>query len=266
MTQTVPLLAADEGPPVTVVNAEGPSAFLLVCDHAGNAIPRSMNALGLDASERERHIAWDIGIAGVCRTLADRLQATLIRQNYSRLVIDCNRPPGVPTSIPAVSDGTRVPGNADLAPADRIARQNEIFAPYHARIAAELDLRQAAGRPTVLISMHSFTPVFGGVRRPWQVGLLYHRDSRLAHALLAILRADPALTVGDNEPYAVSDATDWTIPVHGERRGILHVGIEIRQDLIAQPEGQSEWGVRMASILPRALASCTGDGVVPPLP
>ena len=167
----------------------------------------------------------------------------------------------MPTSIPAVSDGTRVPGNADLGAADMTARPSEIFAPDHVRISAELDRRQMEGRPTIHISMHSFTPVFGGVKRPWQVGLLYHRDSRLAHAKLATLRTDPVLTVGDNEPYAVSDATDWTIPVHGEQRRILHVGIEIRQDLITQPEGQSEWGARMAAILPRALALCSGGGV-----
>ncbi|WP_234054035.1 MULTISPECIES: N-formylglutamate amidohydrolase [unclassified Xanthobacter] len=253
------LLVADDVPPVSVFNADGNSAFLIVADHAGNAFPRALGKLGIDAPDQERHIAWDIGIGGVCRTLADLLHATFIRQNYSRLVIDCNRPQGAPDSIPPASDGTSVPGNAGLSPAERAARKAAIFDPYHACIATELDRRQAASRPTVLIAMHSFTPVFRGVERPWHVGMLYHRDARFARALLARLRQDPGLVVGDNEPYAVSDATDWTIPHHGERRDILHVGIEIRQDLIAQPQGQLEWAERMATALPHALAACAEE-------
>ncbi|MFG1344905.1 N-formylglutamate amidohydrolase [Xanthobacter autotrophicus DSM 431] len=256
MDRTFPLLAAGDMPPVSVINADGGSAFLIVADHAGNAFPRALDTLGLTAVDRARHIAWDIGIAGACHRLADILHATLIQQNYSRLVIDCNRPPGVPDSIPEASDGTPVPGNRGLDAAARSARTGEIFQPYHARIAAELDRRQAARRPTVLVAMHSFTPVFSGVRRPWHVGVLYHRDARFAGALLATLRRDRDLVVGDNEPYSVSDATDWTIPEHGERRGLLHVGIEIRQDLLAHPQGQAEWGARIAAMLPQALANC----------
>lgn len=259
VTLTSSLLAADDVPSVSVFNADGSSAFLIVADHAGNAFPRALGKLGIDAPDQERHIAWDIGIGGVCRTLSGLLRATFIRQNYSRLVIDCNRPQGAPDSIPPVSDGTSVPGNAGLSPAERTARKAEIFDPYHASIAAELDRRQAASRPTVLIAMHSFTPVFRGVARPWHVGMLYHRDARLARALLATLRQDPDLVVGDNEPYAVSDATDWTIPHHGARRGILHVGIEIRQDLIAEPQGRLEWAERMATALPHALAECAAE-------
>ncbi|WP_454917071.1 N-formylglutamate amidohydrolase [Xanthobacter sediminis] len=259
MNGTSSLLAADDMPPVSVFNAAGGSAFLIVADHAGNTFPRSMNGLGLDAADRERHIAWDLGIAGASRSLADLLHATFIQQNYSRLVIDCNRPPGTPQSIPEVSDGTLVAGNRALHPAARLAREREIFGPYHRCIAAELDRRQAAGAPAVLIAMHSFTPVFDGVKRPWHVGVLHHRDSRLARAVLAQLRRTGDLTVGDNEPYDVGDATDWTIPVHGERRGILHVGIEIRQDLLARAEDQTAWGARIAAMLPLALAQCTAE-------
>ncbi|HJU38738.1 MAG TPA: N-formylglutamate amidohydrolase, partial [Tahibacter sp.] len=122
-----------------------------------------------------------------------------------------------------------------------------IFAPYHARIAAELDRRRALGLPVVLVSMHSFTPVYAGVARPWQVGLLYHRDARLAHALIARIRAERRWTVGDNEPYSVSDGTDYAIPVHGERRGLVHAEIEIRQDLIESEAGQAEWGDHFAT-------------------
>lgn len=256
------LLAADDMPPVTVLNADGRSAFLIVADHAGNAIPRPLGTLGLAPADRVRHIAWDVGIAGVCHVLSDLLDATLIQQNYSRLVIDCNRPLGSAQSIPRTSDGTSVPGNLALGAAERDAREAQIFAPYHARIASELDRRQARGVPPILIAMHSFTPVFAGYARPWHVGLLHQRDSRLARALLPLLRAEDALVVGDNQPYDVSDETDWTIPQHGERHGLLHVGIEIRQDLIARPEDQHRWAERLASVLTRAVQHCAA-GVVP---
>lgn len=260
MSARVSLLTADDVPPLTVINPEGRSAFLLVADHAGNRLPRSVGMLGLSAMDRERHIAWDIGIAGVCQALSDLLDATLIQQNYSRLLIDCNRPLGAAQSIPVESDATPVPGNQGLGAEERRARESEIFLPYHGRIAAELDRRQAAGGPVILISMHSFTPVFAGFVRPWHAGLLHHRDSRFAEALLPLLRADAALTVGDNEPYAVSDATDWTIPEHGERRGIPHVGIEIRQDLVARPDGQREWAQRLAPLFRAAAARLEDAG------
>lgn len=260
VSEAFSLLAADDVPPVSVFNASGESVFLIVADHAGNTFPRAMGSLGLDVADRERHIAWDLGIAGVCRSLSDLLDAMLIQQNYSRLVIDCNRPPGVPQSIPEASDGTLVPGNQGLDTVARRAREAGVFHPYHAHIAAELNRRQGTGRPVALIAMHSFTPVFGGMQRPWHVGALHHRDSRLASALLDVLRREDGLTVGDNEPYDVGDATDWTIPVHGERRGILHVGIEIRQDLIARPEDQVAWAARLAAVLPLALTECAvGD-------
>jgi predicted N-formylglutamate amidohydrolase len=246
------LLIAGDPPPVAVYNGEGPSPFLLVADHAGNIFPRGLGRLGISAAEAERHIALDIGIAGVGRILADAFGATLIRQNYSRLVIDCNRPPGAATSIPVVSELTPIPGNAGLSAAQRAAREQEIFRPYHDAIAARLDRRRAANAPSALVALHSFTPVFKGDARPWHAALLYHRDPRLAHALLALLRNESGLHVGDNEPYFVSDETDHTIPVHGERRGIPHALIEIRQDLITEEKGQREWAMRLAAILPQA--------------
>jgi predicted N-formylglutamate amidohydrolase len=246
------LLAAEDPPPVTRHNGDSRSPFLLVADHAGNIFPRALGRLGISETEAERHIALDIGIAGVGRLLADALGAALIRQNYSRLVIDCNRPPGAPASIPEVSELTPIPGNSGLSAAARAAREREIFRPYHDAIAAELERRRAANAPGALIALHSFTPVFKGDARPWQAALLYHRDPRLARALLALLRNDSGLHVGDNEPYFVSDATDYTIPVHGERRNIPHALIEIRQDLIAEAKGQREWAQRLAAILPQA--------------
>jgi predicted N-formylglutamate amidohydrolase len=246
------VLAADEPAPVTVVNARGASPFLLVADHAGNLMPRALGRLGIAAAECERHIAWDIGIAGVGRLLADALDATLIQQNYSRLVIDCNRPPGAPTSIPEISEYTHVPGNVGLSEASKAARAREIFWPYHERIEAELDRRVQDRRPVVLIALHSFTPVFKGIARPWHAGVLYNRDPRFAHRLLALLNAEGDLVVGDNAPYTISDASDYTIPVHAERRGLQHVLIEIRQDLIGDESGQGGWARRLARLLPLA--------------
>jgi predicted N-formylglutamate amidohydrolase len=248
------LLAADEPAAVTVYNPGGSASFLLVVDHAGNRIPRALGGLGLTDAERTRHIGWDIGIAGLGRLLADALDATLIQQSYSRLVIDCNRPPGTAASIPAISELTAIPGNAALSEADRQAREREIFWPYHQRIETELAARRERNRATALIALHSFTPIFKGVSRPWHAALLYHRDPRLAQHLLALLREKEGLVVGDNEPYFVSDATDYTIPVHGERHGLPHALIEIRQDLIAQDGGQREWALRLARLLPQALA------------
>lgn len=246
------LLAADEPAPITVRNENGQSPFLIVVDHAGNLIPRALNRLGVPEAECERHIAWDIGIAAVSGFVADAIDATLVQQNYSRLVIDCNRTPGLDTSIPKISELTPIPGNIGLSDDGKGARVREIFRPYHDRIETELDRRREAGRPAALIAMHSFTPVFMGAARPWHAGVLYNRDRRFADLLLALLKREDGLFVGDNEPYSVSDLSDYTIPVHGERRGLIHVEIEIRQDLIGDEAGQRAWGALLACLLPKA--------------
>jgi len=246
------LLAADEPAPITVRNENGQSPFLIVVDHAGNAMPRAVGRLGVAEADCQRHIAWDIGAAAVSQFLADALDATLVQQNYSRLVIDCNRPPGLEDSIPQISESTPIPGNIGLSDDQKTARAREIFQPYHDRIAAELDWRLKAGRPTALIAMHSFTPVYGGAPRPWRAGVLYNRDPRLARILKALLEREDGVFVGDNEPYSVSDESDYTIPVHGERRNLPHVEVEIRQDLITDDRGQREWGARLARLLSQA--------------
>ncbi|RZA36510.1 MAG: N-formylglutamate amidohydrolase [Lysobacteraceae bacterium] len=251
------LLDADDAPAFTVHNAKGASPFVLIADHAGQRIPARLGDLGLPRQELDRHIGWDIGIAGVTERLSRKLDAFAILQTYSRLVIDCNRPLHAPGSIVTTSDGTVVPGNQRLDEEAKAARAMEIFAPYHARITQELDLRSAGAEPPVLIAMHSFTPVFAGFARPWHAGVLYHRDTRLAHALLHALRAEPRLDVGDNEPYAISDDSDFAIPVHGEQRGLLHVELEIRQDLIADEAGQEAWAERLARLLPPLLRNLT---------
>jgi predicted N-formylglutamate amidohydrolase len=246
------LLAPDEPSPVRILRLQGASNFLLAADHAGRLIPRALGTLGLDEVERGRHIAWDIGIAAVTETLALQLDATAILQAYSRLVIDCNRAPGHPTSIPTVSETTVIPGNEGLAAGDRAARKEAIFDPYHTALTRLLDAREAAGRRTVLVAMHSFTPVFKSVSRSVEVGVLYHHETRLSRLMLELLRGEGGIVVGANEPYAITDTSDYTVPVHGEGRGLEHVEIEIRQDLIAEPKGQTAWAQRMARLLTAA--------------
>jgi predicted N-formylglutamate amidohydrolase len=246
---TEPLLFADEPAACATLGAPNSLPFLLVCDHAGCRVPRRLGSLGLSDSELMRHIGWDIGAAGVVRDMAKRMGAFAILQTYSRLVIDCNRDPRVPTSIATISEDTPVPGNENLQPAERERRIAEIYRPYHDRIAAELDRRQAAGIPTLLVAIHSFTPVYRGVGRPWHVGMLYNRDPRLARAMMDLLEAEGGLVVGDNQPYSVSDESDYTIPVHAEKRGLPYGEIEIRQDLIADEAGQAEWAERLARLL-----------------
>ena len=249
------LLAHEDPPPFTVTREEGSSPFVIVADHAGKQMPQRLGQLGLANAECERHIAWDVGAGALACLMAEALDAVAIRQTYSRLVIDCNRTPGTASSILTVSELTAVPGNVALSESDRRARHDEVFKPYHARITQELDRRREAGRPTALISVHSFTPVFKATARRWHAGVLYHRDARLAHALLKLLNDEAGLVVGDNEPYSVSDESDYTIPVHGEQRGLHHVALEIRQDLITEEAGQRRWAALLARLLPRAYES-----------
>jgi predicted N-formylglutamate amidohydrolase len=254
-----PLIQPDEPDPVAIERSEGRSRFFVTVDHGGRLLPRALGDLGLPERERERHIAWDIGAAGVARRLARMLDATVVRQIYSRLVCDCNRPPEAPDFAPARSENTEIPGNRNLAAAELAMRRAAVWQPYHDRIAALLDARAAAGRLTVLVAMHSFTPVYNGASRPWQVGLLYNRDRRLADGLRKALADErlegQPLAVGDNEPYRLTDETDYTIPVHGERRGLLHIEIELRQDLIAEAVGQAAWAERMGRVLENATES-----------
>ena len=242
------LLGSEDVPPVHEDILKGRSPFLLTSDHYGRTIPRALGDLGLPESELERHIAWDIGIAGVANALSKHLDAHLIAQRYSRLVIDCNRPPDASSSIPRISEATVIPGNEGLAREAAEVRRRAVFDPYHRRIGEVIDRRLRDGIPTVLVSLHSFTPVYAGIARPWHIGTLYHRDTKLPPLLLKLLRDEPDLVAGDNEPYAVSDETDYTIPVHGEARGLMNSGVEIRQDLIADAAGQRQWAERLARI------------------
>jgi predicted N-formylglutamate amidohydrolase len=220
------LLTAADAAAFEVLEGTDASPWVFLCDHASRLIPARLGTLGLGEADLARHIAWDIGAAEVTRRLQAALGGFAILAGYSRLVIDLNRPPG---------------------------RRRELFEPYHARIEAELDRRAALGLPTVMVTVHSFTPVYAGFVRPWHAGVLYQRDARLAAVLLELLRAEGDLVVGDNEPYAVDDATDYAVVVHGERRGILHVELEMRLDLIEASDGQQAWAERLARVLPRAV-------------
>jgi len=248
------LLAPDEPPAFEVIEDQRGSPFLITCDHAGKRLPRALGSLGLPESELSRHIAWDLGAAQVARALARELGAFAILQTYSRLVIDCNRPLDVPSSIPLISEHTVIPGNHDLSAEQKAERARAIFQPYHERIVSEFERRARDGQPSALIAMHSFTPTFKGDSRPWHAGMLYNRDARLGLALGELLRRDGELLVGDNEPYSVNDLSDYGVVVYGEKRGIPHVEIEIRQDLLADEAGQEAWAKRLARLLPEACA------------
>lgn len=240
----MPLLDPDEPPAVETVNADGGGSAVLVCDHASNRVPRSLGTLGLDVDRLAEHIAWDPGAAEVARRLSAHLDAPLLLSAYSRLVIDCNRPLDSAQSIATQSAGVPVPGNGDLTPGDRAARIDACFSTYHDQIDRLLDRR--AQRPTALLSIHSFTPVLNGQSRPWQIGVSYWRDGRFAALIRGALVRSGDLTVGDNEPYPIEEAFDYTVPVHGEGRGLPSVMIEIRQDEIRSAAAAAHWAARLA--------------------
>jgi predicted N-formylglutamate amidohydrolase len=254
MSDPIPLLDDTDPPPFRVAEGAASSPFFIAADHAGRRIPRRLGSLGLSASELDTHIAWDIGIGGVSQHLAAHLDAFFIAQTYSRLVIDCNRPLSASTSIVERSEHTVVPGNAHVSAAEAEARALAIFHPYHDRIEAELERRELQGQRTIFLAMHSFTPRFKGFDRPWHVGVLYNREKRLALPLLDLLRRE-GLEVGDNQPYFVSDDTDYAIPRYGEGRGNLCVELELRQGLIAGEAQQARWGELLARVLREAVAA-----------
>jgi len=249
-----PLLGPGDPPPIELLEA-GAGPVLLVADHAGRAIPRRLGSLGLPAAALGLHIAHDIGIADLTRALRRRLDASGVMTGYSRLVIDCNRRLEDPTSIAQESDGVEVPGNRGLAPAERRRRAAAVFAPYHAAIAALLARRRQQRRPTVFVSMHSFTPRMNGVDRPWHLGVLWDKDARIAGPLLKRLRADGDLVVGDNEPYDARTGEGYTVEAHAARVGLPHVLLEIRQDLIAEPPAAERFADRLAPVLAPLVAA-----------
>lgn len=254
MTKELELRAPDEPAPVEILRPGAPSRFLLICDHASNRVPRALRDLGLDHAALARHIAWDIGAAAVTRGLSLRLDATAILTTASRLVADANRKPHDPGCTPAVSDGTPVPANTGLTEEQRAARVAAFHTPYHQAVGAEIDRREAAGELPIVIAVHSCTPVMQGFVRPWEIGVLWNEDDRLARPLIGALAAR-GLVVGDNQPYSGRDPHGYTLHVHAEPRGLAHVLFEVRQDLIDTQHGAERW----ADILAPALAARLAD-------
>lgn len=252
------LLQPGDPPPFQAVNPDGRAPLMLVCDHASDAIPRALDGLGVAARELQTHIAYDIGAAAVARRLSARFDAPLLLSGFSRLVIDCNRAPGVPTSIPPLSDAVPIPRNQALDAAGREARRVALFEPYHAAIAARLDAFAARGETPCFLAVHSCTPVFAGFRRPWHFGVLWNHDGRLAEPLIAELARDGEVCVGDNQPYSGRDGHGHTLPTHAEARGLPHATIEVRQDLIGTDAGIERWARRLGDALAIVLARLTG--------
>jgi predicted N-formylglutamate amidohydrolase len=248
------LLLAGDPPPFEVVNPDGAARLVLFSDHAGRAIPQQLGTLGLSQAELDQHIAWDIGIANLTRRLAAALDAPAVLAGYSRLVIDCNRRLDDPTSIAQESDRIPVPGNRGLSAEDRKARQEALFKPYHAAIAAVIARKRAAGPDPAILSLHSFTPKMNDFARPWHVGVLWNRDPRLPVPLMARLMQEAGLVVGDNEPYSGKDEHGYSVIVHAEKQGLPHGLIEMRQDLIGDDAGVARWSATLIRVLKDVLA------------
>ena len=239
-------------------NPDGRSPILFISDHHRNRVPVSLNNLGLPKAELARHIGYDIGISWIAEYLSDRFDAPLVHSNFSRLVIDCNRVPGTEGSMPEVADGTRVPGNIGLSPEDREQRRIKLFEPYHRAIRKRMTAMATDGRSPVVVALHSFTPMMQdkGTPRPWEIGIIWNRDERLARPVIEALRGDSALTIGDNEPYSGRDG-GYSLYEHPEAAGHPHIGVEFRQDLVATREGAHKWARVFGNALEIAVSSLT---------
>lgn len=245
-------LGADDPNPVEIANEKGSSSLVITCEHAGRAIPKQLGKLGLDDRHLKRHIAWDIGIEALGRALTQTLDAPVIFQRYSRLVIDCNRPLWAEDSIPEISDGTQIPANVHLTEEERAARALHIHAPFQNVVSGLLNRRQAAGQKTALIALHSFTPSLESrpLSRPWHLGILFNRDATLSQKIHSIMEEDAShLTFTYNQPYEVEDDGDYTIPVHGEQRGLPHSLLEVRNDQITDKMGLQLWTKLLTKVL-----------------
>lgn len=244
------LLQPGEADPVILVNEGASSRVVLVCEHAGRVVPRALGNLGLGEADLSRHIAWDIGAEAVSRALAAKLDATLILQRYTRLAYDCNRPPDHPGAMPEMSELTPIPGNMNLTAADRLARTQALYEPFHAAVRAALDARPAP----VLVTIHSFTRHFKGMVRDVELGLLHHADDWLAICLQKLMaERHPNIDTRINEPYGPADGVAHMIDLHGNSRGIRNIMIEIRNDLIADEKGQAAWAGRLAGLITEAV-------------
>ena len=237
------LLQQGEESPFIAVNEQGRSPFVLICEHASNTMPKALGTLGLPEAELTRHIAWDIGAEKVGRLLSRLMDAPLLLQRYSRLAYDCNRPPESPDSIPEMSELTASPGNKKLSAEGRLARAREIYRPFHDGVSAVLDTRAAGGQHSLVVSIHSFTPVYKGKPRSVELGILHDRDATLSSKLI---KSFPNIDARLNEPYGPKDGVLHTLNLHGFTRGLQHAMIEIRNDLVSTERGQDEWAQRLS--------------------
>lgn len=245
--------------PVRVFNAAGRSPFVLAADHATNHIPEQYGALGLSPHQRLMHIAWDPGSLGVALALSDMLDAPLVAPTVSRLVVDCNRATDAPDLVATISERTEIVGNLHVGAAEKAERVARFHTPFHDAIAALLDERQDAGREAILVSVHSFTPVYKDVWRPWPIGLITPQDPRFTHGVFDALRtATPGLLVGWNEPYSAHVGVTYTLEHHGDRRGIPASMVEIRHDEILDSDGIALWAARLAEALQMARVAMEG--------
>ena len=245
------LLAGDEESPLITVNEAGQSPYVLICEHAARRLPKALGTLGLPETELSRHIAWDIGAENVGRVLSRLIDAPLLLQRYSRLAYDCNRPPEAHDAIPEVSETTVIPGNTKLSAADRLARARDIYRPFHDGISALLDRRASAGIKSIVVSIHSFTPIYKGKERKVELGILHDRDTTLSAKLI---KSFPNVDARLNEPYGPKDGVLHSLNVHGFARGLQHAMLEIRNDLISTERGQDEWAQRLSVPLIQAAA------------
>ena len=237
------LLQQGEESPFIAVNEQGRSPFVLICEHASNTMPKALGTLGLPEAELTRHIAWDIGAEKVGRLLSRLMDAPLLLQRYSRLAYDCNRPPESLDSIPEMSELTAIPGNRKLSAEDRLARAREVYRPFHDGVSAVLDRRAAGGQQSLVVSIHSFTPVYKGKPRSVELGILHDRDTTLSSKLI---KSFPNIDARLNEPYGPKDGVLHTLNLHGFTRGLQHAMIEIRNDLVSTERGQDEWAQRLS--------------------
>jgi predicted N-formylglutamate amidohydrolase len=240
---------------VVAENPEGRGPFVILCDHASNRIPEAYQSFGFAEEALQTHIAWDPGALAVARLLSAKLDAPLFWPDASRLIIDCNRAPDASSLIVTESEGRPVPANRVLSEHERSRRLERIHVPFHDAIDACLTRRMSSGRPTALIAIHSFTPVYFGKVRPWQAGILFDDDRRLADLLISGLKADPALTLGINQPYSPDDGVYYTLSRHAQPEGLPAAMIEIRNDEIGDEASQRRWAYRLADIL---LAAASG--------
>lgn len=250
ITASAPLLAADEPAPFVVLNERSTEPVLLVCDHASRRLPRSVGDLGLDPAARRSHLAQDIGAGDLTRRLAEALSATAVLAGYSRLVVDLNRDLLDSEAFLEYGDGVPIPGNRNLPQAERQARADALYRPYHTAIHEQIRRLAASVQPPAVIAVHSFTPVLNGVSRPWEIGVLWDADRRVPDILIEQLRGE-GFVVGDNEPYSGKSPQDFTIDHHAEAAGLPHAGIEVRQDLIDHSQGLA----RVAASLHRIIAA-----------